>query len=175
MPQERTGVYTIRGSQVTLIGPEIKVGQKAPDFELPAFDGSTVRLSDFDGKIRVVSVVPSLDTTICSSQTKQLEEMSKDFGPDVVMLTVSPDLPFAQRRWAEEAEIKNVKILTDHMEMAFGDAYGTHVKERRLEARSVFVIDRAGTVRYVEYVPESSNHPNYDALYDATEALRQGS
>jgi thiol peroxidase len=172
MTQERTGVYTDHGKPTTLLGPEIKVGQKAPDFALPAFDGSSVRLSDLAGKIRVISAVPSLDTRVCSSQTKQMEEMSNDFGPDVVFLTVSADLPFAQRRWAEEAEIKSVKILTDHHAMAFGDTYGTHVKEQRLEARSIFVIDRDGTVRYVEYVPEMATHPNYDGLYEAIQTLK---
>ncbi len=169
MAQERTEAYTAKGKPLTLIGPEIKPGEKAPDFTLPAADGSTVKMSDLEGKVRVLNVVPSLDTSVCSSQTKQMEEMSKEFGADVVWLTVSADLPFAQKRWAEEADVHTVKMLSDHKDMSFGDTYGTHVKEQRLEARSVFVVDRDGTVRYVEYVPEMANHPNYDAAFEAVE------
>ena len=170
MTIERLGELTHRGRPRTVIGARLKVGDKAPDFTLLANDFSEVTLAGSAGKVRLISVVPSLDTEICDLQTRRFNQEAAAFGPDVIVLTVSADLPYAQRRWCGAAGVDRVQTLSDHRTMNFGDAYGTHVKETRLEQRAIFVIDRAGIVRYVEYVPEIAQHPDYEA---ALAALRE--
>jgi thiol peroxidase len=164
------GELTHKGRPRTVIGARLNVGDKAPDFTLVANDFSEVTLADSAGKVRLISVVPSLDTEVCDMQTRRFNQEAAAFGPDVVVLTVSADLPYAQRRWCGAAGVERVQTLSDHRDMSFGNAYGTHVKETRLEQRAVFVVDRAGIVRYVEYVPEISQQPDYDA---ALAALRE--
>jgi len=161
---------TIKGSPFTLMGNLVKVGDVAPDAELTANDWSTVKLSNYAGKTRLINVVFSLETGICDAQTHKFNEEATKLGGDVVVLTVSADLPFTQTRWCGASGLENVITLSDHKTMAFSDAYGVHLKERRVTGRAVFVVDKAGIVRYVEYVPEIASHPNYDA---ALEALRQ--
>ena len=161
---------TIKGSPFTLIGNPVKAGDVAPDAELTANDWSTVRLSDYAGRPRLINVVNSLDTGICDAQTHKFNEEATKLGRDVVVLTISTDLPFAQKRWCGASGLENVITLSDHKTLGFSDAYGVHLKERRLTGRAVFVVDKAGTVRYAEYVPEIASHPNYDA---ALQALRQ--
>jgi len=170
MAIERPGAVTQKGQARTVIGPVLKPGDKAPDFKLLANDFSEVTLADSAGKARLISVVHSLDTGICDAQTRRFNQEAANLGDDVAILTVSVDLPYAQRRWCGAAGIDRVQTLSDHREMSFGDAYGTHVKELRLEQRAVFVVDRDDVVRYVEYVPEIAQHPNYDA---ALAALRE--
>jgi thiol peroxidase len=165
---ERT--ITIKGSPFTLTGNALNVGDAAPDAELSANDWSAVKLSDYAGKVRLINVVFSLDTGICDAQTHKFNEEATKLGGHVVVLTVSADLPFAQKRWCGASGLENVITLSDHKAMAFSDAYGVHLKERRTTGRAVFVVDKAGTVRYVEYVPEIASHPNYEA---ALSALRQ--
>jgi thiol peroxidase len=168
MAIERRGVYTKKGTPLTVIGPVLKVGDKAPDFTLQAApDLSDVTLDDSAGKVRLLNVVPSLDTSVCAQQTRRFNEEATRFSPDVVVLTVSVDLPYAQRRFAQEAGADRVQFLSDHRDMNFGNAYGTHVKELRQEQRSVFVVDRNGLIRYVEYVPEDSQHPDYEGALNA--------
>ena len=167
---ERTGEVTFQGQPLTVIGAQLEVGAPAPDFLLLANDLSPVSLIDSDGKARLISVVPSLDTPVCDMQTRKFNEQVSAFGDNVVGYTVSADLPFAQARWCGNAGIARMQTLSDHRDMSFGDTYGTHIKELRLEQRAVFVIGNRGIVRYAEYVPEITSHPNYDA---AIAALRK--
>ena len=149
------------------MGNQLAVGDKAPDFELIGIDFSRVKLGDSAGKVRLISVVPSLDTALCDAQTRRFNEGIADFGNSVVGYTVSVDLPFAQQRWCGNAGLDNIITLSDHLDMNFGDAYGTHIKEFRQEQRAVFIVDSDDIVRYVEYVPEISQHPDYDAALAA--------
>lgn len=168
--QERTGVTSFKGNPLTLIGPAIAVGQKAPDFQVLAQDLSTVTLANSQGKVRLLSVVPSLDTPVCDQQTRRFNQEAAKL-PNVAILTISMDLPFAQKRWCGAAGIDKIQVLSDHKDASFGTAYGTLIKELRLLARSIFVVDGGGTVRYVEYVPEVTAHLNYDAALAAARSL----
>ena len=161
---------TIKGSPFTLIGMPVNVGDVAPDAELTANDWSAVKLSSYAGKVRLINVVYSLDTGLCDAQTHKFNEEATQLGGDMVVLTISADLPFAQKRWCGASGLENVITLSDHQAMAFSDAYGVHLKERRVTGRAVFVVDKAGILQYVEYVPEIGSHPNYDA---ALAALKQ--
>ncbi len=171
MTQETPGGVTLKGNPLTVIGKKLSVGDKAPDFKLVANDLSTVTLADSAGKVRLISVVPSLDTPICDAQTRRFNEEAANFGDDIAILTVSAEHPFNQKRWCGAAGIDKVQVVSDHMDMNFGDAYGTHVKELRLEQRSIFVVDKDDTIRYVEYVPEIAQHPDYDAAIAAVKEL----
>ena len=161
---------TIKGSPFTLTGTPVKVGDAAPEAQLTANDWSTVKLSSYAGKVRLINVVYSLETSICDAQTHKFNAEATQLGGDVVVLTISADLPFTQKRWCGASGLDNVITLSDHYAMAFSDAYGVHLKERRTTGRAVFIVDKAGIVQYVEYVPEIGSHPNYDA---ALAALRQ--
>ena len=161
---------TIKGSPFTLVGNPLKVGDVAPDAELTTNDWSSARLSDYAGKPRLLNIVYSLDTSVCDAQTHKFNEEATKLGKDVVVLTISADLPFTQKRWCGASGLENVITLSDHKTLGFADAYGVHLKERRVTGRAVFVVDKAGVVRYVEYVPEISSYPNYDA---ALAALKQ--
>jgi len=166
---ENTRTVTFKGLPLTLIGTQLKVGDTAPDAELTANDFSPVRLSSYAGKTRLINVVYSLETSICDAQTHKFNEEATKLGGDVVVLTISADLPFTQKRWCGASGLENVITLSDHRDMAFANAYGVHIKERRLTSRAVFLVDRQNIVRYVEYLPEVAMHPNYDA---ALQALR---
>ena len=169
MDIERKNATMLKGNPFTLIGPEIKVGQKAPDFTVLAGDLSSVTLASSKGKTRLIISVPSLDTPVCDTETRRFNEEAARM-PDVESLVISVDLPFAQGRFCQTAGIKNVKCLSDHRDVSFGKAYGTLIKELRLLSRAVFIIDANDTVQYVEYVKEVAQHPNYDA---ALAALKQ--
>ncbi|MDN4493682.1 thiol peroxidase [Ureibacillus aquaedulcis] len=160
-----------KNNPVTLVGNEVKAGQKAPDFTVLANDLSPVTLKDSEGKVRLISVVPSLDTGVCDAQTRRFNEEVVALGNDVAFYTVSADLPFAQKRWCAAAGLEGVHTVSDHKELSFGKAYGVYMEELRLLARSVFVIDKEGTVTYVEYVPEGTSHPDYEAAIEAVKAL----
>ncbi|MFJ5764698.1 thiol peroxidase [Lysinibacillus sp. NPDC093210] len=162
---------TFKKGPVTLIGNEVKVGDQAPDFTVLANDLSPVSLTDSEGKIRLFSVVPSLDTGVCDAQTRRFNEEAANLGDNVVIYTVSVDLPFAQKRWCGAAGIDAVQTVSDHRDLSFGEAYGVYIKELRLLARAVFVVDAAGKVTYVEYVPEATDHPDYEAAIAAVKAL----
>lgn len=167
MAMERQAAFGFVGGPATLVGPELNVGDRAPDFELMANDLSKVTLADSAGKVRIISVVPSLDTGVCDAQTRRFNEEASQFGDHVVVLTVSADLPFAQKRWCGAAGVDRVQTLSDYLNMSFGDAYGTHIKEFRLESRAVFVVNPDDTVTHVEYVPQAGQHPNYEAALNA--------
>ena len=162
MAQERKGAVTFKGNPMTLIGPEVKAGQQAPDFQVLGGDLSTVTLQSFKGKTKLISVVPSLDTPVCDQQTRRFNEEAGKLPSDVVVLTISMDLPFAQKRFCSTAGIDKVKTLSDHRDASFGQAYGTLIKELKLLTRSIFIIGPDDKVQYVEYVKEVTNHPNYD-------------
>jgi len=170
---ERTGLVTLKGNPVTLVGNEVKVGQKAPDAELVANDLSTVRLSALGrGKVCIITSVPSLDTPVCDMETRCFNQEAGGLGDDVTVLTVSMDLPFAQGRWCGAAGVKNVRTLSDHRDAAFGTSYGVLIQGLRLLARAVFVVDKQSVVRHVEFVKEVSSEPNYEAALNAAKKLR---
>ena len=166
---ERSGAITFQGNPLTLVGNEVKAGQKAPDFEVLDNGLSPVKLSSFAGKVVVISSVPSLDTPVCDLETRRFNDEAGQLGGDVVILTVSMDLPFAQKRWCGAAGVTHVKTMSDHRDAAFGMAYGVLIKELRLLARAVFVVDKAGTLRYVELVKEVTHEPDYDAALKAVQ------
>lgn len=161
---------TFKNNPVTLLGQEVSVGDVAPDFTVLANDLSPVTLEDSKGKVRIVSVVPSLDTGVCAAQTRKFNEEAASFGEDVVILTISVDLPFAQGRWCGAEGINAVQTLSDHRDLSFGKAYGVVIEELRLLTRSIFVIDKDDKVTYVEYVPEVTDHPNYEQALESAKA-----
>jgi thiol peroxidase len=159
---------TFKGSPLKLVGPELKVGDKAPDFELTGSDLKPVTLGD-GGTVRIFSVVPSLDTPVCDAQTKRFnDEIAKLDGVEV--LTVSMDLPFAQSRWCGAMGVDKVKMLSDHKTGSFGAAYGTLIEPWRIESRAIFVVGKDNTLKHVEYVPEVADHPNYENALAAAKA-----
>ncbi|WP_080844434.1 thiol peroxidase [Cytobacillus gottheilii] len=162
---------TFKGGPVTLLGQEVKVGDKAPEFTVLANDLSPVTLADSKGQVRLISVVPSIDTGVCDAQTRRFNEAAAELG-NVKVLTVSVDLPFAQKRWCAAAGIEQVQTLSDHRDLSFGEAFGVAIKELRLLARAVFVVDSNDEVTYVEYVSEATDHPDYDAAIEAAKAAK---
>lgn len=162
---------TFHGNPVTILGNEVKVGDKAPNFSVLANDLSPVTLEDTKGTVRLLSVVPSLDTGVCDAQTRRFNEEASNLG-NVKILTISADLPFAQGRWCGANGIKNVQTLSDHRDLSFGEAYGVVIEELRLLARAIFVVDSNDKVTYVEYVSEATNHPNYEAALEAAKAAK---
>lgn len=163
---ERPGATTMKGNPLTLIGPELKAGDKAPDFKLVDNGLKNVTLVDTGRNVRIISVVPSLDTPVCDAQTKRFNEEAAKL-PGVDIFTVSMDLPFAQKRWCGAFGVDKVKMLSDHREGSFGTNYGTLIKDLRIESRAIFVLDRNNTIRHVEYVKEVAEHPNYDTALAA--------
>ncbi|CAM3528321.1 thiol peroxidase [Cytobacillus oceanisediminis] len=162
---------TFKGNSVTLLGNEVKAGDKAPEFKVLANDLSEVTLADSKGQVRLISVVPSIDTGVCDAQTRRFNEEAAKLD-NVKILTVSVDLPFAQKRWCAAAGIENVQTVSDHRDLSFGEAYGVAIKELRLLARAVFVVDSNDTVTYVEYVSEATDHPNYEAAVEAAKQAK---
>jgi len=162
---------TFKGNSVTLVGNEVKVGDAAPDFKVLANDLSEVTLADTKGFVRLISVIPSVDTGVCDAQTRRFNEEAAKLE-NIKVLTISVDLPFAQKRWCGANGIENVQTLSDHRDVSFGQAYGVLIKELRLLARAIFVIDSEDNITYVEYVPEVTNHPNYEAAIEAAKAAR---
>lgn len=159
---ERKGVITFKGNPLTLIGPEVKAGDKAPDFKVLAKDLSEVTLATSKGKTRLISVVPSLDTPVCELQTKRFNEEASKLPSDVAVLTVSVDLPFAQNRFCTAQHADKIACLSDHRDTSFGKNYGVLIKELRLLARAIFVIGPDDKIQYAEYVKEVTSHPDYD-------------
>jgi thiol peroxidase len=164
---ERPGVITMKGNPLTLVGQEVHVGDQAPDFEVLANDLSPFKLSSLKGKVVIICSVPSLDTPTCDIETRWFNEEAAKLGPKVVILTISMDLPFAQKRWCGAAGVDRVTTYSDHREAAFGQAYGVLIKELRLLARAVFVVDQAGTVQYLQVVKELANEPDYGEVLQA--------
>ncbi len=168
---ERNNVITMKGNPLTLLGPDVAVGQKAPEATLVANDLSEVKISSFFGKKLVISVVPSLDTPICDLQTRRFNSEASKLGESVKILTISMDLPFAQKRWCGATGSDKVQTLSDYRYGAFGEAYGLLIKNLRLLARGVFVIDQSGKVQYKQIVGEVAQEPNYEAALIALKNL----
>ncbi|HPD31597.1 MAG TPA: thiol peroxidase [Phycisphaerae bacterium] len=168
---ERKGIVTFKGGPLTLVGNEVKVGDTAPEATLLANDLSPVRIGSLRGKVLILSCVPSLDTPVCDAQTRKFNQAAAALGNDVEILTISMDLPFAQKRWCGAAGIDRVRTLSDHRDAAFATAYGLLLKELRLLARAVLVVDKAGKVQYVELVKEVTQEPDYEAALAAAKKL----
>ena len=169
--EKRTGVVTFAGNPIALLGKEVKVGDKAPAFTLLDNGLGEKTLADYAGKVKVISVVPSLDTGVCDAQTRWFNQNVSKLGDNVVVLTVSVDLPFAQKRWCGAAGIDQLETLSDHRDLSFGENYGFILEGLRLLSRGIVVIDKDDVVRYVEYVPEVTSAVNFDAAEAATKAL----
>lgn len=168
---ERPGIITMKGTPLTLVGQEVKVGDPAPDFTAVANDLSEFRFSSLQGQVCVISSVPSLDTPVCDIETRRFNDEAAGLGAGVKLLTLSMDLPFAQKRWCGAAGVENLKTYSDHREAAFGLAYGVLIKELRLLARAVFVVDKSGQLTHVQLVKELANEPDYEAVLQAVRGL----
>ncbi len=160
----------MRGNPLTLIGPELKVGETAPEFSAIDTSLQPVSLASTAGQVRIFSVVPSLDTPVCDMQTKRFNEEAAKL-PSVEILTVSMDLPFAMKRWCGAMGVDKVKMISDHRTGSFGESYGTMIKDLRIESRAIFVVDKENVVRYAEYVKEVADHPDYDAALSVAKGL----
>jgi thiol peroxidase len=163
---ERAGATTLRGNPYTLIGPELKTGDTAPDFHTVDNALKPISLKDTGSQVRIISVIPSLDTPVCDAQTKRFNEEAGKL-PNVSIITVSMDLPFAQKRWCGAFGVDHIKMLSDHVDGSFGSSYGTLIKELRIESRAIFVLDGENKIRHAEYVKEVADHPNYEAALAA--------
>ncbi|MFC3211940.1 thiol peroxidase [Planomicrobium okeanokoites] len=162
---------TFHENPVTLPNKEVKVGDEIPNFTVLDNDLNPVTAQDTAGKVRLFTVSPSLDTSVCSDQAKRFSEEASSLGDGVAVYYVTCDLPFAQKRWTEVNEVKNLTTLSDHRDLSFGEAFGVTMQELRLLARSIFVVDENDKVTYVEYVPEGTNHPDYDKAIEAVKEL----
>ncbi|PWU05961.1 MAG: thiol peroxidase [Verrucomicrobia bacterium] len=169
---ERPGATTMRGNPLTLIGPELHEGDKAPDFDVVSDTLQPVNLEKTGQSVRIFSVVPSLDTPVCDAQTRRFNEEATKL-PGVDIYTVSMDLPFAQKRWCGAYGIDKIKMLSDHKSGSFGEQYGTLIKELRIESRAIFVVDKDNKLRHIEYVKEVANHPDYDSALNVARSLAQ--
>lgn len=167
---ERPGATTLKGNPLTLVGPELKVGDKAPDFEAVDNGLKAVTLATTGNGVRIFSVVPSLDTPVCDAQTKRFNEEAGKL-PSLSIYSFSMDLPFAQKRWCGAFGVDNVKMVSDHRTGSFGEHYGTLIKELRIHSRAIFVVDKDSVIRHVEYVKEVGEHPNYEAAVAVAKRL----
>lgn len=169
--KERTGIITFQGNPLTLLGDEVEIDRPAPDFVALDTNLGPVSLSSMGEKIRVLCSVPSLDTPVCDMETRRFNQEASALGPDVEIVTLSMDLPFAQRRWCASSGVDRVRTLSDHRDASFGISYGALIKELRLLTRAVFVVDRKGILRYVQWVREITQEPDYDQVLKAVKAL----
>ena len=168
---ERSGIITFKGNPFTLLGPALKVGDKAPDFTVVDNGLAPVSLASSAGRIRIISAVPSLDTPVCDTETRRFNQEAAGLPGDVVVLTISLDLPFAQKRWCGAAGIDKVTTLSDYRERSFGQNYGVLIKELLLLTRAIFVVDGQGVIRYIQIVPEVTSEPDYAAVIAAAKSL----
>ena len=167
MTEERNNIVTFKGNPATLLGPDIKVGDPAPDFRVVDNSLQAVTLASNLGKVQLITVVPSLDTPVCDTMTRKFNAKAAQLPESVVVLTVSVDLPFAQKRWCGNAGIDKIRTVSDYQERSFGLNYGLLLKELKLLARAVFIIDRSGKVAYREIVKEVTAEPDYEAALAA--------
>jgi thioredoxin-dependent peroxiredoxin len=166
---ERPNGTTLQGKPLTLVGPELKAGDAAPDFEAVDLGLQPVTLAKTGNNVRIFSVVPSLDTPVCDAQTKHFEDAAAKLeGMDIY--TVSMDLPFAQKRWCSAFGVDRIKMLSDHKNASFGENYGTLIKDLRIESRAIFVVDKNNRIKHAEYVKEVGDFPNYDAALNAAKS-----
>lgn len=169
--QERKGLVSMKGNPLTLTGAELKVGDKIPDCTVVDKNLESAKFSSFLGKVCIISSVPSLDTSVCDIMTRKFNEEIVALSDDVVVLAISMDLPFAQDRWCIAADVKNVHMFSDHRDASFGEAFGVLIKDIRLLARAVFIVDREGVIRYIEIVDELTHEPDYEAVINAAKEL----
>jgi len=169
--EERHGIITFKGNPMTLLGPALKTGDRAPDFRVVDTTLTPVTLADFRGKIKIISCVPSLDTPVCDTETRRFNQEAAALPAGIEILTVSLDLPFAQKRWCGAAGIDRVKTLSDYQDCSFAMAYGVLIKELKLLSRVIFIIDGTDVIRYIQQVPEVTNEPDYAAVLGAAKAL----
>jgi thiol peroxidase len=170
---ERPGATTLRGNPLTVLGPALKPGEKAPDFKAVDDSLKDVNLAGTGTGVRIFSVVPSLDTPVCDAQTKRFNEEAGKL-PNVTMYSISMDLPFAQKRWCGAYGVDHVKMVSDHRDGSFGQAYGTLIKDLRIMSRAIFVVDKNNVIRHAEYVKEVADHPDYEAALAAARAAASG-
>ncbi len=163
----KEGLVTMKGRPLVLLGAQLPVGATAPDFRVVDANFQPVSLGDFRGRPCLISVVPSLDTGVCALQTKRFNDEAANLPAEVVLLTISMDLPFAQKRFCEAEQVERLRILSDHVWREFGSRYGILIRDLGLLARSIFVIDRNGRIAYQQIVPELTEHPDYDAALAA--------
>jgi thioredoxin-dependent peroxiredoxin len=156
---------------VTLVGPELKVGDAAPEFTVVDTSLTPVTLATYADKIKIISAVPSLDTPVCDTETRRFNQEAAGLPGEVALLTISVDLPFAQKRWCGAAGIDKVVTLSDYRDRSFGTAYGVLIDELKLLSRSIFVIDQKNTIRYIQHVPEVTQEPDYEAVLAAAREL----
>ena len=168
---ERKGIVTMKGQPLTLVGDEICVGENAPDFEVVDNELNLVRFSSFRGKVCILSSVPSLDTPVCDTMTRRFNHAASELGDDVEVLTISMDLPFAQKRWCGAAGVDRVRTLSAHRDAQFPLNYGVLIKELGLTARAVFVVDKEGILRFIQLVKEITEEPDYAEVLDVVSRL----
>jgi len=171
MTEERNNIVTFKGNPATLLGPDIKVGDLAPEFQVVDNAMQKVTLASNLGKVQLITVVPSLDTPVCDTMARKFNEKAAQLPESVVVLTVSLDLPFAQKRWCGNAGIEKIKTVSDYQERSFGLNYGLLLRELKLLARAVYVIDKNGKVAYREIVKEVTSEPDYDAALTAANKI----
>jgi thiol peroxidase len=172
MMQERSGLITIRGNPLTLLGNEVKTGEVAPEFVSLDNDLTPIKFSSYRNRLCIISSVPSLDTPICDIETRKFNEEASKLGDKIQILTISMDLPFAQKRWCGAAGVNKIQTLSDHREAQFGTAYGVLIKELRLLARAVFIVDQKGRIQYIQLVKEITNEPNYEEIWSALKKIK---
>jgi len=171
MPTERKGLIKLGGKDATVIGDDIKVGDKAPDFTVQKQDWSVVKgLKETKRKVRIIAAVPSLDTAVCDRETRRFNEEASKLGKNIAILVISTDLPWTQKRWCGAAGVEQVTTLSDSLKTDFGKKYGCLIKEGRALRRAVFVVDRKRVVRYVAYMPALGDEPNYEEVIAAAQA-----
>jgi thiol peroxidase len=164
---ERSGLIKMKGNPLTLVGNEVKVGDTAPDFTVFNENLEPVKLSSFSGKTIVIISVPSIDTPVCDMEARRFNREAGNLADNIVILTISMDLPFAQKRWCASAGIENIQLLSDYRNASFGNSFGVLIKELGLLARTIFIIDGEGKVQYVQYVKETTDEPYYDEVLTA--------
>lgn len=165
--QQRNDITTFKGNPVTLLGPELRVGDQAPDFRVVDASLSGVSLAESTGKTRIICSVPSLDTPICDAEARRFNREAAQLGDAVEVLVISQDLPFAQKRWCATAGIEKIKVLSDYQERSFGLAYGVLIEELKLLSRAIFVVDATGKLSYIQHVAEITEEPDYAAVLAA--------
>ena len=171
MSSERSGIIKFKGQPATVIGPDIKVGDPAPEFSVQNLDWAPFKgLAGTTGKVRIITALPSLDTEVCDRETRHFNQEAAALGKDIVILAISTDLPYAQKRWCGAAGVDQVTLLSDHMTGDFGTKYGCLIKESRVLRRAVFVVDRSDRITYAAYMPALGDEPNYQEVLTSAKA-----
>lgn len=172
MVTERFGLLRVGGSEVTVLGDDIEVGQKAPEFTAQTLDWEIIKvLETTEGKVRILAALPSIETGVCDRETRKFNEEAARLDDDIVIIPISTDLPYTQSKWCAAAGIDQVMMISDHLDTSFGLQYGCLVKERRILRRAVFVVDQEDTVKYVDYMPALGDEPDYEAVLAVAEQL----